>query len=164
MHGAVSTFRWHSLRSPGEDLLAHPTRRGPMSNPSKALAFTPTPLPTPLSGRICSSSQQSQCFVHTSITALGVVAESVLQPWTPSGRDQVSWPFFLSLRAEVCTTGGAQGLSELRKARVNPLTHRKAPCLTVPTLWAPANPHHPLSIFPSSSGKQTSNPNWLHCV
>lgn len=81
LHGALSTFLSHPSWSPGEEgLLTHPWRCCQMSNPLKALDSMPTPLPTPLSGRICSSSQQPQCFLHTSITALSGVNESVLHP------------------------------------------------------------------------------------
>lgn len=71
MHGTLNVILRHSHSAPGEGLLTQLTRHRQMSNPLKTPASTRTPLPMPLSGSIHYSSQQSQHFVHTSISALG---------------------------------------------------------------------------------------------
>ena len=112
VRGAIGPFLWHSLRFPWTGSACSSRKVRPNAKPSESPRFHTHPTAHTTLRKICSSSQQSQCFVHTSFTALGVVAESVLQPWTPSGSDLVSWPLFLSLRAGVRTTGGAQGSGE----------------------------------------------------
>ena len=48
----------------------------------------------------------------TPLSALGVVVESLLHPWPPSGGDLAYWPLFLGLWTQVWNTAGTQGKGE----------------------------------------------------
>lgn len=142
MHVALNTILRHSRGAPREGPLTQPTRHCQMSNPSKTLASTSTPLPMPLSGSIRSSSQQSQRFAYTSISALGDCFVTL-----DSFREKPSLLTFVSRDPD---TGLEQGWCS-REGRIKKSTNGPG---------VPSQPP-PFSIFLSSSRKQTPNSNWL---